>query len=156
MARYERIVNNIATTLNGAINDSVTSVTVTDGSSYPSEGDYRILVDTEVMQVTARSSNVLTVVRGVDGTTAASHADASNVNVSLGAVVYHTFSPLPEVLVLVLVRAMLPSAKSVRELSEFNAVSCVKLEAVRMLPELSTNLRGLREDAPPNALSKKA
>jgi hypothetical protein len=83
MPRYERFVNNSETTLNGAINDTTTSVTVTDasGSGYPLLGDFRILVDTEAMHVTSRSGNVLTVVRGVDGTSAASHSGGADVNV---------------------------------------------------------------------------
>ena len=83
MPRYERFVNNSQTTLDGAINASVTTVTVADanGSGYPLVGDFRILVDSEAMHVTARSGNDLTVVRGVDGTTAASHSDEAPVNV---------------------------------------------------------------------------
>jgi hypothetical protein len=67
--------NNASTTLNGAINNSVTSVTVTDGSVFPSTGNFRVLVDTEIMHVTARSTNTLTVNRGVESTTAASHSN---------------------------------------------------------------------------------
>lgn len=79
MVRYERTPNHGVTTLNGAINASVTSVTVNDGSVFPSEGDFRVLVGTEAMLVTARSTNTLTVERGVDGTTAASHSDGANI-----------------------------------------------------------------------------
>lgn len=71
----EQLANNASTTLNGAINNSVTSVVVTDGSKFPSTGNFRILVGTELMLVTARSSNTLTVTRGIESTTAASHAD---------------------------------------------------------------------------------
>ena len=83
MPRYERIVNHNATTLNGAINDTVTSVTVTDAGSYPLLGDFRILVGSEVMHVISRASHTLTVVRGVDGTSAASHSDLDTVDVIL-------------------------------------------------------------------------
>lgn len=71
--------NATETTLNGAINNSVTTVTVTDGSVYPSTGNFRVVVESEIMLVTARSSNNLTVVRGQDGTTAASHADGKKI-----------------------------------------------------------------------------
>lgn len=77
--RYERLANTVTNTLNGAIDASTTTVTVTDGSVFPSEGDFRILIDSEAMLVTARSTNDLTVVRGVDGTTAATHSDTTNV-----------------------------------------------------------------------------
>ena len=80
MTRRERFVNNASTTLDGAINNSVTSITVTDGSVFPSEGDYRLIIGTEVVLVTARATNVLTVVRGVDGTAAASHSDLDDIS----------------------------------------------------------------------------
>lgn len=64
-------------TLNGSINNSVTTVTVSTGSVFPSTGNYRVMVDDEIMKVTARSTNDLTVVRGQDGTAAASHSNAA-------------------------------------------------------------------------------
>lgn len=75
----EQYANNAATTLNGAINNSVTTITVTDGSVFPSSGDFRIVIDDEIMLVTARSTNDLTVTRGVENTTAASHSDSADV-----------------------------------------------------------------------------
>src|ERR1700744_5996876 len=73
MAR-EKYTNAVATTLNGGITSSTTSVTLTDASTWPA-GNFRVIVDSEIMYCTSRSSNVLTVVRGQEGTTAASHAD---------------------------------------------------------------------------------
>lgn len=72
----EQFTNNASTTLNGGINNSVTSITVTDGSVFPSSGNFRIIVESEIMVVTARSTNTLTVVRGQEGTAAASHSDS--------------------------------------------------------------------------------
>jgi hypothetical protein len=71
----EQHLNRAETTLNGAINNSTTSITVTSGAVFPSSGNFRVMVDSEIMVVTARSSNTLTVVRGQDGTSAASHSD---------------------------------------------------------------------------------
>ena len=69
------------TTLNGAINSSVTSITVASAAALPLEGEYRVLVESELMTVTAgQGTTSLTVTRGVDGTTAASHADAKSVH----------------------------------------------------------------------------
>lgn len=73
---YEQFANNASTTLNGLINDSTTSVVVTDGSVFPSSGNFRVQVDEETMLVTARSSNTLTVIRGAEGTSAQAHNDA--------------------------------------------------------------------------------
>ena len=83
--RRQQLVNNAATTLTSGINDSVTSVTVDDGSVFPSSGDYQLLVGSEIMLVTARTSNVLTVARGAEGTTAASHSGGAAVTAILTA-----------------------------------------------------------------------
>ena len=69
------------TTLNGSINSSVTSITVASAAALPLEGEYHILVESELMTVTAgQGTTSLTVTRGVDSTTAASHADAKSVH----------------------------------------------------------------------------
>lgn len=75
----ERFANNAATTLNGAINNSTTSVVVTSAAAFPSAGNFRILIDSEILLVTSVSGNTFTVTRGVEGTTAASHSDAAAV-----------------------------------------------------------------------------
>jgi len=67
------------TTLDGNINNSVTSITVTDGSVFPAAGNFRVRVSQEIMLCTSRSSNTLTVERGIEGTTAASHSDLENI-----------------------------------------------------------------------------
>ena len=79
MVAREQFVNDASTTLNGAINDSTTSVTVTDGSVFPSDGNFRVIVEDEIMVVTARSTNTLTVTRGAESTTAASHSDGEDI-----------------------------------------------------------------------------
>lgn len=66
------------TTLNGAIDSSVTSINVTSASGWPT-APYTIQVDNEKLRVTNVVSNTLTVTRGFDGTTAASHADLAEV-----------------------------------------------------------------------------
>lgn len=71
--------NNAAAELDGAINNSVTSLDVDDASDFPATGNFRIIIDDEIMKVTAVSSNTFTVVRGTEGTTAASHADLAAV-----------------------------------------------------------------------------
>ena len=71
----------VATTLNGAVDDTTTSWTVTDGSTYPA-APFTARCETEVVLVTAKSGTNdvnWTVTRGYDGTTAASHADATAV-----------------------------------------------------------------------------
>lgn len=73
MAR-EQYANLPVTTLDGAIDSSTTTVVVDDGSKMPA-ANFRIVIELELMFVTSRSSNTLTVVRAIEGTSAASHAD---------------------------------------------------------------------------------
>jgi len=91
MAR-EQFVNNAATTLNGAIDGVVTSITVTDGSVFPATGEFRILIDSEIILVTARATHVLTVERGADGTSAASHLTLADVTAVLTKGALTTFT----------------------------------------------------------------
>lgn len=78
--------NNAATTLDGAINDSVTTISVTDASVFPTIGAGEVYhltifdgVAVEIVEVTGVSSNDLTVVRGAEGTTPAAYADLDDI-----------------------------------------------------------------------------
>lgn len=79
----EQLANNAVTTLNGAINNSTTSVVITSSTNWPSTGYYHIICESEIMLVTARSGTTLTVVRGQEGTSGASHADLSAIAIVL-------------------------------------------------------------------------
>jgi len=81
MARQERFANDAATTLNGAINASVTSLTVTSATVFPTEGDFRLKIgaSAEIILVTAVAGAVFTIVRGVESTTPTTHADSATV-----------------------------------------------------------------------------
>ena len=85
----EQLTNFGRTTITGAINDTTTSVTVADGSVFPATGDFRLNCEDELMLCTARSGNDLTVVRGIESTTAASHSAVKPITqvVTAGAVV---------------------------------------------------------------------
>jgi len=70
----------VTTTLNGAINNSVTTLTLTDASQFPSSGTNFIIIGSEEISYTGVSGNTLTgLTRGVAGTTAASHSDGATV-----------------------------------------------------------------------------
>jgi hypothetical protein len=70
----------VTTTLNGAINDSVTTLTLTDASLFPSTGTNFVIIGSEEISYTGVSGNTLTgLTRGVAGTTAASHSDGATV-----------------------------------------------------------------------------
>lgn len=75
----EQYKNNAVSTLVGNINNSVTTITVTDGSEFPADGNFRILIDSEIMICSSRATNVLTVSRGEEGSVAASHTTGSDV-----------------------------------------------------------------------------
>lgn len=80
--RAEKLENDAPTaltTLNGAITAGAGTATLTDGSVFPADGDYRLSIDTEIVLVTVRATNVVTITRGVDGTTAATHSDGADV-----------------------------------------------------------------------------
>lgn len=81
----EQLANNVFSFLAASINDSVTSITVSDGSTFPASGNFRIRINSEIMIVTARSSNTLTVTRGAESTIASSHTVGDRVAVVLTA-----------------------------------------------------------------------
>lgn len=66
-------------TLSSGISSGDTTATVADGSVFSSTGDYRVIIDSELIIVTARSGNTLTIERGAEGSTAASHSSGATV-----------------------------------------------------------------------------
>ncbi len=65
-----------ATTLDGAINNSVTTITVTSADDFPGAGNYRVRIGSEILEVTAgQGTTSWTVTRGADSSTATSHGD---------------------------------------------------------------------------------
>lgn len=73
----ERFRNASSTTLAAAVTDpGATTITVASASVLPTSPQFRILIDSECMLVTGIVGNVLTVQRGVEGTTASTHSVA--------------------------------------------------------------------------------
>ena len=78
----ELFANLAKTTLNGAINNSTTSITPTSTAGFSTPGggkQFRITIDSEIMIVTAVTTGVWTVTRGAEGTTASAHANLANI-----------------------------------------------------------------------------
>lgn len=75
----EKYVNKGGTTLNGAILAAATSLIVSSAMPYPTAGNFRITIDSEIMLVTAVSGSTFTVVRGMEGTTPAGHSNGATV-----------------------------------------------------------------------------
>lgn len=71
----EQFKNLAETTLDEALDNSETGIDVVDGSVFPSSGNFRVKVESEIMLCTGRSTNDLTCTRGAEGTTAASHSN---------------------------------------------------------------------------------
>lgn len=85
--------NNAITSLNGAITNVATSITVLAGGVFPavSTPDYIYLTITEgvkieIIKVTDITGNVLTAVRGQDGTTGQAFGDSSRIDLRLTAI----------------------------------------------------------------------
>jgi len=93
MARREFLGNVVETATTGALSSADTSISLTDGSTFPtgSVAPFVIVLDRgtsleEKVLVTSRSSNTLTVSqRGYDGTTAVSHSSGAFVDHVLDA-----------------------------------------------------------------------
>jgi hypothetical protein len=75
----ENLSNDYSSTLAGAINSSVTNFSVASTTGAPA-AEFRIRIDNELILVTGVSSPVFSVTRGIEGTTAASHADGATVS----------------------------------------------------------------------------
>lgn len=94
MVRKQFAGNSVSTTLSAGINDSVTTIVLTDGSTFPdgSVGPFVVAFDSgtaseEKVLATARSANTLTgVTRGYDGTVALSHSSGVTATHVLDAV----------------------------------------------------------------------
>lgn len=89
MARRYYSSTAIATTLAGNVNNSTTSVTVTNLTGFPSLTPWTAVIDAdtateELVEVTGVSGTTLTVTRGVDGTSPTAH--------NAGAVFRHNVS----------------------------------------------------------------
>ncbi len=77
-AELSILKNNLASTLNGAIDAVTTTVVLTDASAFPTAG--YVTIDTEAIKYTGKSTNTLTgVTRGADSTTAATHSNGAAV-----------------------------------------------------------------------------
>lgn len=75
----ERKANNAQNTLSSAITAGATSLTVVSASSFPTNPQFRIKINNELLLVTAVSGTTFTITRGIEGTTAAAHGNSDTV-----------------------------------------------------------------------------
>jgi hypothetical protein len=73
----EKFSNDAQSTLTAAIAAGDASLTVASAAAFPSSGNFRLLIDSEILLVTAVAGNTFTVGRGQEGTTAAAHANGA-------------------------------------------------------------------------------
>lgn len=83
----ELLANNAVDQLDGAVDGSTDPVTfsVDDASEFPATGNFTIIIDGEIMLVTAVSGNDFTADRAQEGTSIATHADNAPVAAILTA-----------------------------------------------------------------------
>ncbi len=75
----EQFANNAITTLNGTITSGALSLVVTSATAFPTAGNFRILIDSEIMLVTSVSGTTFTITRAQESTTAATHSNGATV-----------------------------------------------------------------------------
>lgn len=80
----EQFANNASSTLNGAINNSTTTIVVTSATPFPTVGNFRLLIGTnpstaEIVLVTGVSGTTFTVLRGQENTSPSSWPDLTTV-----------------------------------------------------------------------------
>ncbi len=75
----EQFANNAQSSLTAAVAAGDTSLTVANASAFPASGNFRVLIDAEILLVTAVSGNTFTVTRGAEGTAAAAHVNGAYV-----------------------------------------------------------------------------
>ena len=76
----ETFSNQAVTTLSAAITTTTaTSCTVTDASTFPATGNFRIKIDNEIILVTAVATNTFTITRAQELTIAQTHASGATV-----------------------------------------------------------------------------
>lgn len=77
----EQYANDAATSLASTLNSGATSISLTNGSAFPT-GPHRIRIENEIILIASRSSNTLTVAsggRGSEGTSDVQHASSTTV-----------------------------------------------------------------------------
>lgn len=83
----KQLTNNAEDSLTAAITSGATTLTVNDGSKFPSTGDFPVVLSSdsayEVVLCTSRSTDTLTIVRGQEGTTAVAHSPGTRVVLTL-------------------------------------------------------------------------
>lgn len=81
----EQLANFAQSYLEMGVDEDDTSFVITDPAPFPTEGNFRLLVGSEICLVTAVSGDTFTVTRAQEGTTAAAHPIGAPVMLTLTA-----------------------------------------------------------------------
>jgi hypothetical protein len=81
----ERFANKASTTLAAGIGSGDLSLTVASAALFPTSGQFRIIIENEILLVSAVAGTTFTVARGQEGTTATSHGSGMPVTCILTA-----------------------------------------------------------------------
>lgn len=92
----EQIANQALTRLAAELAKGATTLTVASTTRFPAEGSFRILIDSELMMVTAVEGTTFTVERGIEETADVVHVDGSTVTQILTAGGFATKADLEE------------------------------------------------------------
>ena len=89
MTTWLKTKNNASSALNSAITAGALSLTVLagEGARFPSTFPFRITIEDEILEVTNRVGDVLTVTRAAESTIAASHPSNAAVRLNITAAV---------------------------------------------------------------------
>lgn len=88
---FLQVKNRAGSSLASGIDDDDLSLSVAagEGAKFPSVYPFHITIDTEILSCTNRSTDTLTVTRGAEGTTPASHASGASVSLNITAQVIY-------------------------------------------------------------------
>jgi hypothetical protein len=92
----EKYSNNGQSTLLATIGAGDTTLQVANAAVFPSAGNFRLVIDTEILLASAVAGNTFTVSRGQEGTAAAPHNAGTLVTHVLTAAVAGNFAAKPE------------------------------------------------------------
>jgi hypothetical protein len=95
----EQLVNSYTSALSAAIGAGDTSLVVASAAGAPGSGNFRIIIDSEIIIVGAVAGTTFSsLTRGAEGTTAAAHAAGSELSAILTAGALTAWRPAPGVL----------------------------------------------------------
>lgn len=94
MANLEQYANNISGTLASAMTSSTLFMSLSSATGFPTSGNFRVAIDSELIEVTNIAGVTCNVLRGTEGTTAATHAMGATVYVVLTAAGLQHVDPL--------------------------------------------------------------